>query len=264
MSQNQRQAGQQQQQQQQEKEVREQEQITGVECKKKKNRNRNRKKRAESASLNNNLNKDEVENTTSIGGDSEARSQGETQTKENKPLNNTMEHKSTPVASRKAAGSNWEAAMGKTPKPQVKNEQGSNVGANNNNNNGENEAPSATTLTKAQRHRQKRRNALLHKYVAMDCEMVGVGLNGVDDMLARVSIVNRRGDVLLDKFVKPQERVVDYRTSVSGVRPHDMANGEDMATVQDEVVQILQSKCAVRQNFKGILLIKVFFLFFFR
>lgn len=257
MSQNQRQARQQQQQQQQQEELREQEQIAGVECKKKKNRNRNRKKRSEaeaaSVNKNDNLNKDEIENTTVSGGDSEARSQGETQTKENKPLNNTMEHNTTPVASRKAAGSNWQAALGKTPKPQVKNEQDNNDSANNNNNNGENEAPSATTLTKAQRHRQKRRNALLHKYVAMDCEMVGVGLNGVDDMLARVSIVNRRGDVLLDKFVKPQERVIDYRTSVSGVRPHDMANGEDMATVQDEVVQILQSKYAVRYNFKGIL-----------
>lgn len=248
MSQNQRQAPQQHQQEEvREQEQNQQEQIAGVECKKKKNRNRNRKKRSEAASVNNNnnLNKDEIDNTAASCGDSEARSQGETQTKENKPLNNTMEHNTTPVASRKAAGSNWQAAMGKTPKPQVKNEQESN-GSANNNNNGENESPSATTLTKAQRHRQKRRNALLHKYVAMDCEMVGVGLNGVDDMLARVSIVNRRGDVLLDKFVKPQERVIDYRTSVSGVRPHDMANGEDMARVQDEVVQILQSKCSVR------------------
>lgn len=259
MSQNQRQAKQQQQhhleevtEPEQQPQKQQQEQIAGIECKKKRNKNRNRKKCSEAAK---NLSKEITENTVVVVGDSEA--QGDKQTKENKPINNIMKQTITPVASRKAAGSNWETAMAKTTQPTAKNEQESN-GVAANNSNGENVAPSTTTLTKAQRHRKKRRNALLHKYVAMDCEMVGVGLNGLDDMLARVSIVNRRGDVLLDKFVKPQERVVNYRTSVSGVRPHDMANGEDMATVQDEVVQILQGKFQFNA-IEGILLMKCLF-----
>lgn len=83
------------------------------------------------------------------------------------------------------------------------------------------------------------------KYVAMDCEMVGIGSGGVDDMLARVSIVNQSGEVLLDKYVKPQHDVVDYRTSVSGIRPKDMENGEDFPKVQNEVINILREKILV-------------------
>jgi RNA exonuclease 4 len=60
------------------------------------------------------------------------------------------------------------------------------------------------------------------KYVAIDCEMVGVGPNGAASVLARVSIVNYDGAVLLDKFVKPVEVVTDYRTFVSGVRKSDL------------------------------------------
>lgn len=36
------------------------------------------------------------------------------------------------------------------------------------------------------------------KIVALDCEMVGVGPSGYRSVLARVSIVNGQGDVLMD------------------------------------------------------------------
>ena len=60
------------------------------------------------------------------------------------------------------------------------------------------------------------------KYVALDCEMVGVGLEGSESSLARVSIVNFRGAIVLDTFVRQRERVVDYRTQWSGVRRADL------------------------------------------
>ena len=53
--------------------------------------------------------------------------------------------------------------------------------------------------------------------VALDCEMVGV--NGSEDALARVSIVNYNGHVLLDKYVIPEKRITDFRSWVSGVHP---------------------------------------------
>lgn len=59
----------------------------------------------------------------------------------------------------------------------------------------------------------------------MDCEMVGVGLDGKESSLARVSLVNYFGAVQLDEFVRQRERVVDYRTEWSGVRETDMING---------------------------------------
>lgn len=60
--------------------------------------------------------------------------------------------------------------------------------------------------------------------MAIDCEMVGVGSNGSQDLLARVSVVNYFGQVLLDAFVTPSQRVTDWRTQYSGIRPADLLN----------------------------------------
>ena len=70
-------------------------------------------------------------------------------------------------------------------------------------------------------------NYRLTKVIGMDCEMVGVG-DGEENMLARVSIVNQYGEMVYDKFVKPMEDVVDYRTHVSGVRKHDLESGSNI------------------------------------
>jgi hypothetical protein len=42
------------------------------------------------------------------------------------------------------------------------------------------------------------------KLIALDCEMVGVGIDGKESMLARVCIINSFGNVIYDKFVKPR------------------------------------------------------------
>uniref|UniRef100_A0A1E1XF96 RNA exonuclease 4 n=1 Tax=Amblyomma aureolatum TaxID=187763 RepID=A0A1E1XF96_9ACAR len=83
------------------------------------------------------------------------------------------------------------------------------------------------------------------RVVAMDCEMVGVGHEGKDSVLARVSLVNVMGHCIYDKFVKPTEEVVDYRTAVSGVRPGDIEKGEDFEKVQKEVSEILNGRILV-------------------
>lgn len=98
----------------------------------------------------------------------------------------------------------------------------------------------------------------LSKCVAIDCEMVGVEEHGKDDMVARVSIVNGFGECIYDKFVKPMEPVVDYRTFVSGVRPKDLENGEDFKVVQKEVADILKGKKLIGHALKNDL--KVLFL----
>lgn len=59
--------------------------------------------------------------------------------------------------------------------------------------------------------------------------MVGVGVEGKESSLARVSIVNYHGAVLLDEIVQQRERVVNYRTEWSGIRPGDLINGEDIS-----------------------------------
>lgn len=91
----------------------------------------------------------------------------------------------------------------------------------------------------------------LTKFLAMDCEMVGIGYNGDDHMLARVSIVNKFGDCIYDKFVKAREEVKDYRTSVSGVRKEDLLNAEEFSTVQKEVSELIKGRILVGHSLKN-------------
>ena len=67
------------------------------------------------------------------------------------------------------------------------------------------------------------RNTALTDAVALDCEMVGCGEDGKRSVLARVSVVNEDGNVVLDTFVAPGERVVDYRTRVRACAPRIFA-----------------------------------------
>jgi len=55
--------------------------------------------------------------------------------------------------------------------------------------------------------------------------MVGGGENGRENLLAKVSVVNKFNEVLYDSFVKPVESVTDYRTQYSGVRESDLETG---------------------------------------
>lgn len=71
----------------------------------------------------------------------------------------------------------------------------------------------------------------LGKYLGLDCEMVGVGIDGSESSLARVSLVNYHGAVILDEYVRQKERVVDYRTKWSGIRPKDLVNGTFIFTL---------------------------------
>lgn len=89
------------------------------------------------------------------------------------------------------------------------------------------------------------------KYVAMDCEMVGVG--GAEDrsVLARVSIVNFHGTQVYDSFVKPKEFVTDWRTHVSGVSPKNMATARLFDVVQQEVGELLQDRILVGHAIKN-------------
>jgi len=82
--------------------------------------------------------------------------------------------------------------------------------------------------------------------VAMDCEMVGVGPQK-RSVLARVSIVNFDGDTLFDTFVKVEEKVTDYRTFVSGIRPADLesSNAMSFGACRSKVVQLLEGKVLV-------------------
>ncbi|KDQ28478.1 hypothetical protein PLEOSDRAFT_28543, partial [Pleurotus ostreatus PC15] len=96
------------------------------------------------------------------------------------------------------------------------------------------------------------------KYLALDCEMVGVGIDGSESSLARVSLVNYHGAVQLDEFVRQRERVVDYRTQYSGVRERDMVKAKPFEEIQAQVAELLKDKIlvghAVFNDLKALLL----------
>lgn len=94
------------------------------------------------------------------------------------------------------------------------------------------------------------------KFLAMDCEMVGTGPPPADDsVLARVSIVNFHGEQVYDSFVQPVSgvEVTDYRTFVSGIRPHHLRPdvARTFSQVQKEVSALLEGKILIGHALKN-------------
>jgi RNA exonuclease 4 len=75
--------------------------------------------------------------------------------------------------------------------------------------------------------------------------MVGVGFKGSRSILARVSLVNFNGHVLYDEYVKPVEKVTDYRTWISGIKPHHISNAPDFKVVQSKVAEIIKDRILI-------------------
>ena len=95
------------------------------------------------------------------------------------------------------------------------------------------------------------RNTALTDVIALDCEMVGCGEDGKRSVLARVSVVNEDGNVVLDTFVSPGERVVDYRTRVSGVRASDLRDAPPFKEIQRKMADILKGRTLIGHALKN-------------
>lgn len=81
--------------------------------------------------------------------------------------------------------------------------------------------------------------------IGLDCEFVGVGHMGTEDLLARVSIVNYLGKTIYDKYIKPEIPIVDYRTKFSGIKPSSLTMGTTFSTVQKEVQAFIKDRIVV-------------------
>ncbi|EGO04619.1 hypothetical protein SERLA73DRAFT_173880 [Serpula lacrymans var. lacrymans S7.3] len=85
------------------------------------------------------------------------------------------------------------------------------------------------------------------QFLALSCTNVGVGPGGTTAMLARVSIVNYKGDVELDVYVIPTMPVSDYRTSTTGIESVHLlppcASRFDI--VQQHVANLIKGKVLV-------------------
>ena len=82
--------------------------------------------------------------------------------------------------------------------------------------------------------------------VGFDCEMVGVGEEGETSALARATVLDLQGRILLDSHVRPQQEVTDFRTDKSGIRPEDLHGAPSFKQVRNQVVSLLENKGRVQ------------------
>ncbi|SPJ74321.1 related to 3`-5` exonuclease [Fusarium torulosum] len=88
------------------------------------------------------------------------------------------------------------------------------------------------------------------KYIAIDCEMVGVGPGGHESVLARVSIVDFHGVQIYDSYVKPKEKVTNWRTAVSGISQKSMRFARDFEEVQADIDKLLRGRILIGHDLK--------------
>jgi len=118
---------------------------------------------------------------------------------------------------------------------------------------------SSSSSSSSSNNNGKTKNRLLKDeektmYVGLDCEMVGVGSTGKTSVLARACLVDYDGEVIYDKFVRPQEFVTDFRTKWSGVRKENFRKNEGAITLrqcQNEVAALLADKYLVGHALKN-------------
>jgi RNA exonuclease 4 len=90
------------------------------------------------------------------------------------------------------------------------------------------------------------------RYLAMDCEMVGVGYKGRKSSVARVTLVDWNGRIVYDEFVQQDQEVTDYRTFVSGITPLDVEDAT--LTLEDckrDVQDLIADKILVGHALKN-------------
>jgi len=73
-------------------------------------------------------------------------------------------------------------------------------------------------------------------YFALDCEMVGVGPDGLNSALARLTIINWDNELVLDTYVKVRDEVTDYRTFISGIKQEHIESDSAMTLEEAQYV----------------------------
>ena len=117
-----------------------------------------------------------------------------------------------------------------SPNQSQRNRRRSNDSASSSNSSSEHEQ----YQSKSPRHSSRRRNPrpankkqevnlpAESQFVALDCEMVGIGPGRYQSSVARVTLIDWNEHVLFDQHVQQTQPVTDYRTFVSGITEEDL------------------------------------------
>jgi RNA exonuclease 4 len=88
--------------------------------------------------------------------------------------------------------------------------------------------------------------------VALDAEMVGVGMGGQNSSVARVTVIDWHGRVLFDEHIQQQQPVTDYRTFVSGVTEEHLQNAKmTFLDARTEILRILYGRFLIGHALKN-------------
>ncbi|KAI0728598.1 hypothetical protein C8Q72DRAFT_364994 [Fomitopsis betulina] len=82
-------------------------------------------------------------------------------------------------------------------------------------------------------------------YIVVREQVVYYGIVSRLPMIARVVIVDYRGNVLLDSFVRPTQPVSDYRTSETGLLQSTLESAPTFIEVQRQVAMLLRDKIII-------------------
>ena len=83
--------------------------------------------------------------------------------------------------------------------------------------------------------------SLPEKYVSIDVECVATGPRHDARAVALVAVMDQDERVLLEKKVKPKEKVMSYLTPLTGIREGNLDDGEPLEKVVAEVKGLLGS-----------------------
>lgn len=90
------------------------------------------------------------------------------------------------------------------------------------------------------------------EFVALDCEMVGIGPEGHTSVVARVTLIDWDGLILLDEYIVPTEEVTDYRTFVSGITAEDLSQARlTLAECRMILLSLIHDKILVGHALKN-------------
>ncbi|OWM77921.1 hypothetical protein CDL15_Pgr018490 [Punica granatum] len=75
--------------------------------------------------------------------------------------------------------------------------------------------------------------------IAMDCEMVGGGIDGTLNLCARVCLIDEDENIIFHTYVQPQIAVTNYRYEVTGLTEDHLKDGMPLKEVKEKILEIL-------------------------